>query len=343
MKKLLLVLFVLVTAISLTSCGKKKEEVKKEKKLHLVKVTEIQGTSFTEKFKVSGVLKPYESAKLSSEEGGIIISLSKDKGSRVGRGEVIARLLKDGDYAVYEQSLAQYNLAKENYDRTERLYIDGVATEQQFTASKLQLDIAEKSVKIYETRLRKAVVTSPISGIVDAKFMNRGEMSSPGAPILSIINVSKVKVSVGIPERYVNEIVKGQRVKVNVDVFPDDEFYGTISYIAPALNPSTRTFEIEVVVSNPNGKLKPEMAASMEFTKKELNDVVVLSQDMIIDNVEEQFVFVLEGDIARKRIIKLGGRRDNNVLIDDGLMTGEKFISEGFQFLADGDKVQVVN
>lgn len=343
MKKILIALFVLITAVSLTSCGKKKEEVKKEKKLPLVKIMEVQGSSFTEKFKVTGVLKPYESAKLSSEEGGIIVSLTKDKGSRVGRGDVIARLLKDADYAAYEQSLAQYNLAKENYDRTERLYIDGVATEQQYTSAKLQLDIAEKSVKIYETRLRKAVVISPISGIVDAKYMNRGEMSSPGAPILSIINVSKVKVSVGIPERYVNDIVKGQRVKVNIDVFPDDEFYGTISYIAPALNPATRTFEIEVVIANPNGKLKPEMAASMEFTKKEMDNVVVLNQDMIIDNVEEQFVFVLEGDIARKRLLKLGGRHDNSVMIEDGLMIGEKFVSEGFQFLADGDKVQVVN
>lgn len=343
MKKYLSVILVTILTVFLSSCGSRKEEVVAEKQIPIVKVMDINGESFTELYRVLGVVKPYASAKLSSEEGGIITYLSKDKGDRVGRGEVVVKLLKDSDYAMYEQALAQYNLAKENYERLQRLYIEGAATEQQFVNAKLQLDVSEKSVNVYEVRLRKSTVVSPISGIVDVKYMNRGEMSSPGAPIINIVDISRIKVSAGVPERYVNDLSRGQTIDIIFSNSPDERHKGIISFISPTIDAVTRTFEIEVVMGNPQGKLKPEMAAYIEITKSAVEDAVVLQQDLIIDNVEEQFVYVLEGDVAKKRILQLGGRNGNKVIIINGLMTGEKLIYEGFQKLVDGDKVQVVN
>lgn len=343
MRKIFIITLMLLSALVLGSCAKKKtEKIEAEKKIPLVKVKEIQGESFTEKFRVVGSLKPYASAKLSSEEGGIITFLNKDKGSRVYKGEVVVRLLKDQDNAMYEQALSQMNLAIDNFQRTERLYKEGVATEQQYTGAKLQLEAAEKSVDVYKVRLRKGYVSSPISGVVDAKMMNKGEMSAPGVPILSIIDVSRVKISAGIPERYLGELRLGQIIKITFDMFPDDEFNGSISYIAPALNPQTRTFEIEVVIQNRGGKLKPEMMANIEVSKKTLEDVIVLQQDLIIDNVTEQFVYVLENGIAKKRILKLGGRSGNDVVIEEGLNQGDMLIYEGFQGLKDGETIEVV-
>ncbi|MBN1634693.1 MAG: efflux RND transporter periplasmic adaptor subunit [Ignavibacteria bacterium] len=343
MEKYIRAVLVLILTVILSSCGSDNKETVEEKQIPIVKVKEITGETFTELYRILGVVKPYASAKLSSEEGGIITYLRKDKGDRVSRGEVVVRLLKDSDYAMYEQALAQYNLAKENYERLQRLYIEGAATEQQFVNAKLQLEVAEKSVDVYEVRLRKSTVVSPINGIIDVKYMNRGEMSSPGAPIVSIVDVSRVKVSAGIPERYVNDLSLGQSIDIIFSNSPDEKRKGIIRYISPTINAVTRTFEIEVVMGNPQGKLKPEMAAYLEITKLAVEDAVVLQQDEIVDNVEEQFVFILEGDVARKKIIHLGGRNGNDVIITDGLNIGDKFIYEGFQKLVDGDKVQVVN
>lgn len=343
MKKYIYLLLVITLSVSISACGKKKNDKVEEKKVPLVKTISVQGEYFEENYKVVGIVKPYESAKISSEEGGLITSLSKDKGSRVGRGEVVVRLKKDVDEAAYLQALSQYELAKENFERTERLYLDAVATEQQYTTSKLQMDIALKAVDLYKVRLSKGYVVSPISGVVDAKFMNRGEMTGPGVPILSIVNISKVKISCGIPERYITQISKGETVKITFDVLPDEEFKGNISYVSPTINPQSRTFEIEVVLDNSDRRLKPEMSANMTFTNLKVDDAVVLPQDYIIDNGDEKFVFVLEGDIAKKKVIKVGGRSDNKVLIEEGLNKGEILINVGFQGLNDGEKVSVVN
>jgi len=347
MKRLIIIIIAAVLSVSVISCGKKNGtngNNGNNKKLPLIQVKDIIPESFSEKFKVIGTVKPYESAKLSSEEGGVITWLSKDKGDRVYKGEVIVRLKKDVDNAVYQQAVAQYNLAKDNFDRADRLYKENVATERDYMNAKLNLDIAMKSIDLYKVRLTKGYITSPISGVVDAKFMNRGEMTGPGSPIISIVNISRVKVSVGIPERYMNSVKPGQSVDISFDVYPNEQFTGYINYISPTINTNNRTFEIEVLLNNQNGKLKPEMSANITITKETLDDAIVLQQDLIVDNGDEQFVFVLENnEIAKKRTVKLGGRNGNNVLIAEGLNAGDKLIVVGFQALTDGDKVQLGN
>ncbi|MBE2255915.1 MAG: efflux RND transporter periplasmic adaptor subunit [Ignavibacteria bacterium] len=331
-------------SIILYSCGGKgNTEPENQVKHTLVKTVDIAPQYFEEKYNVVSIVKPFTSAKISSTEGGLITFLSVEKGSRVGRGQVIARFKKDTDYASYDQSKAQFELALVNFKRIENLYNDQIATEQQYTDAKLQLDIAEKTMEVYESRLSNSYITSPISGIVDEKFMNRGEMSSPGAPIVNIVDISRVKVSAGIPEMYMGTISKGQTVKITFDVFPDEEFEGVINFVSPVLNPLNRTFEVEVVIPNPKQRLKPEMSANMTFTLMKIPDAVVLQQDMIVDNGEEKFVFVLEGDVARKRLLEIGGTNGNFAYIRSGLNPGDKLINVGFQYLSDGDKVQVVN
>jgi membrane fusion protein, multidrug efflux system len=341
-KQILLLLS--VTLILFSSCGKKSQEKPQEtqKKLPLVKVRDVTTSSFTESFKVIGVVKPFATAKLSSEEGGLILSIRKNKGDYVRKGEIVVQLKKDVETATYEQMVSQLELTRLNYDKQEELWKDKATTEMQYLSAKLQYEAAEKGLSILRTRLTKQFVHSPISGVVDDKYMNKGEMSAPGVPILNIIDIFTVKISAGIPERYVTEIKKGQSVSINIDVLPGVEFEGKISYISPALSPASRTFEIEVVINNKDKILKPEMNANILIAQVQNDEAIVISQDLVVDYGEEKYVYVLEGDIARKKVIELGGREGNLVLVLNGLNTGDKIIYEGFQSISEGEKVEVV-
>lgn len=333
----------LSVAAIFSSCGKGGENTEQnQKKLPLVKFKEIQTEQFSDNFKVMGVIKPFTSAKVSSEEGGLITSLTKDKGSYVSKGEIVARIKKDVEIASLEQTEAQVELARMNYEKQKQLYEDNATTEIQYLTAKWQYEAAIRGADILKQRLKSGFVRSPISGVVDDKFMNKGEMSAPGSPIFNIIDISTVKVSAGVPEMYLTKVSKGQSVNVTIDVLPGVQFEGKVNYIAPALQGTSRTFEIEILISNKDRILKPGMNANVvlsEFTKE---SAVVIPQDLIVDYGDVQYVFVLEGDIARKRELKLGGRNGNQVLIESGLNPGEKLITDGFQSLKDGDKVQVV-
>ncbi|MGH2575588.1 MAG: efflux RND transporter periplasmic adaptor subunit, partial [Ignavibacteria bacterium] len=282
MYKLLIILTIAFLFI-FSSCGQKSETKTNDvKKLPLVKVQEVTGSKFTENFKVVGTVKPFASAKLSSEEGGLIVYISKNKGDRVSSGETVVRLKKDVEDATYQQSLAQYELAKVNFQKQEQMYNENATTEMQYLTAKWQLEAAEKSLDVLKTHLSKGFVKSPISGVVEEKYMNKGEMTAPGVPILSIVDVSRVKISAGVPEKYVNEVKKGQSVRITVDVLPGVEFDGKVNYLAPVLSSVNRTFEIEIVIDNKDRVLKPEMNANVEIAKFEVDNAVVISQDMII-------------------------------------------------------------
>lgn len=338
------ILLLSVVSIIFFSCGNKSQEkpVETQKKLPLVKVKAAETTTFSESYKVIGVVKPFASAKLSSEEGGLILSIRKNKGDYVRKGEVVAQLKKDIETATYQQMLSQLELAKLNFDKQDELWKEKATTEIQYLSAKLQYETAERGLTILRTRLTKQFVRSPISGVVDEKYMNKGEMSAPGVPILNIIDIFSVKITAGIPERYVTEVKKGQSVDITIDVLPGVEFEGRISYISPALSPVSRTFEIEVVINNKDRVLKPEMNANVILAKVQKENVVVISQDIIVDYGDEKFVFILEGDIARKKIVELGGRDGNMVLVLNGLNPGDMLIYEGFQSISDGEKVDAV-
>jgi membrane fusion protein (multidrug efflux system) len=338
------ILITLILSVFLYSCGKSNEQqLENKNKLPLVKVRDITPRLFVDNFKVVGVVKPYATAKISSEEGGLILAITKNKGDRVGAGEVVVRLKKDVEGATYEQMLAQFELSKMNFQKQEELWNENATTEIQYLTAKWQMEAAEKGLDVLKTHMRKAYVTSPISGVVDDKFMNKGEMSAPGVPILNIVDVSKVKITAGVPEKYLEIVKKGQYVKISVDVLPETEFEGKINYISPTLSSGSRTFEIEIIIDNKERLLKPEMNSNVEIEKMEKEDAVVIPQDLIVDYGDEKYVFVLEGEIAKKRVLEIDGRNGNDVLITKGLNIGDKIIYEGFQTVKDGEKVQVVN
>jgi membrane fusion protein, multidrug efflux system len=334
----------LIGAFLFASCGETGEtQTQEEKNLPVVKVNTIMPVPFVQEFTVVGTVKPYETATLAAVEGGLIIFLQKDKGDYVRKGETVIRIKKDIEQASYEQAVTQYKLAKSNFDRIKNLYEQNAASEQDYTNAKYNFQLAEDAVEILQARLTNSIVRSPISGVIENKMMSRGEVTGPGTPIVKVVDISRVKISAGIPERYINDVHKSARVKITFDVFPGEEFYGIINFISPTLNTQNRTFEIEAVIKNPGGRIKPEMSANVEITKLSIDDAIVLPQDQIIDFGHEKYVFVLENDIAKRKDITISGRSGNKILIGSGLNPGDKLIIEGFQSLADGDKVKVIN
>jgi RND family efflux transporter MFP subunit len=237
---------------------------------------------------------------------------------------------------------AQVNLAKMNYEKQKLLWEENATTELQYLSAEWQYKSAERQLEVMKMHLKTGYIRSPISGVVSEKFINKGEMTAPGTPIVHIIDISTVKISAGVPEMYLPKIKKGQNVSVTIDVIPGAEFDGKVNYIAPSLTGSSRTVEIEIIIKNRDRVLKPGMTANVKISEFSSSASIVLEQDLIIDYGDEQFVFVLEGDTARKRVIKTDGREGNKVQVVSGLNPGDKMITEGYQSLKDGDKVQVV-
>ena len=138
----------------------------------------------------------------------------------------------------------------------------------------------------------------------------------------------------------------GAAAALRFEALGDETFTSRIRYVGATINPRSRTFPIEVELSNESGAIKPEMVANMSITRQEVQEAIVVPQDALI-RVEAgyvAFVVVERGgiEVAEARDVVLGPTRRNLVVVDEGLAVGERLIVVGQKSVADGDRVNLV-
>ncbi len=185
-------------------------------------------------------------------------------------------------------------------------------------------------------------VNSPISGVITQYFLDIGEAVTPQSPVFEVASIDKVKITVNVTENEIPKIKKGLSSRFTVDAYPEKIFYGEVSKISQSVNLQTRTSQIEIAVSNEDGLLKPGMFAKIKLILSVHKDVLSIPVDAIGETDSEKYVYVIEGVVARKKIIKPGISQNNFVEVLTGISESDSIVSVGWQNLSDGIKAEVV-
>lgn len=346
---LILLLFSSSFLVLFTSCetadGTEKENAatNDKKSSVFVQTMVLKSEPFTDYLELLGVAKAFHEANLSSDEGGKIKSFNKEKGSFVNKGEVIVIMDNEVLKASMDAAKAQYEKAENNFKRQEELFKQKVTSELQYLDQKYERDAALANYELIKARYEKTFIKAPFSGIVDKKFAEMGENVLPGAPIVSIVNLSTIKVTAGIPENYVNQVKVGDNVKV---VFKDLEgmkFNEKVSFVGPSIYTDNRTFPIEIHIKNSDGKIKPELSARVFIQRNKYNSAIVIPEETVTETDLGPVVFVAAGDTAQMRHIEIISRYENKVAVKSGLNEGDKLIRVGFQNLVSGTQITETN
>lgn len=185
-------------------------------------------------------------------------------------------------------------------------------------------------------------VNSPINGVITQYFLDIGEAVTPQSPVFEVASIDNVKITANVTEKEIPKIKKGLSSRFTVDSYPDKIFYGEVSKISQAVNLQTRTSQIEIAVSNEGGLLKPGMFAKIEIILSVHKDVLAIPVDAVGETDSEKYVYVIEGAVARKKIIKTGISQSNFIKVLTGISESDNVVSVGWQNLMDGMKVEVV-
>ena len=181
----------------------------------------------------------------------------------------------------------------------------------------------------------------------DDNFLELGEMATPGAPVVRVVSTDRVKVIAGVPERYARSVQRGDSTIVTFDIFPGREFVGLVNFVGTSVDPSSRTFPIEILLDNPEGIMKPAMVANVRVQRERLSGVLVVPQHVVLRSADGYKVFIVtasNGDhAAAARTVVLGPTSGNMVVIEQGLDVGDLLITVGHQLVDDGSRVRVVN
>ena len=190
--------------------------------------------------------------------------------------------------------------------------------------------------------LRKnSTIKSPITGVVTARNFEPGDLFA-AMPILHIMQINKLKVMANVSEMYYPNVKVGQKVDIEVDIFPGEKFEGKVSRINPALDAATRTFAVEITIPNANERLRPGMYARTTFNMGQRKGVVI--DDVAVQKQvgsSARFVYVIKDGKAEYRFVNDGRRIGNKLHIISGLEDGEQVAITSFNRLMDGKEVEI--
>lgn len=325
--------------------GKSDSNLIKEKKEKIlnVEVKKIDTKEFIGTIPVLGTVKPFKRANLGYLAGGKIERIYRDKGNNVSKGDTILVIenasLKGNMLALK----AQYELAKVNFEKQEKIYKENVNSEFQFLQAKYQMEQAKAGYDQIKALYNETFIKAPFTGIIEDKYFEEGEIAAPGVPIVTLINSSYLKVEAGVPEKFSGRVNLGDEVIIHFNTVMDSPVESKISYVGSAVKSNNRTFPIEILLSKPDNRIKPEILANVEIIEQKYSEMVIIPDNLISRLDDGYAVFVEKDGIAMRKNVEILSRNGKNVAIKSGLQKGENLIVVGYQNIVDGQKVAVVN
>lgn len=342
MRKSLLIAAVIIGAVTLTSCQGKKNKTDDSAKVTNVKVEEAQADKVSQTVDFTANLQAYKQLFIVPSMPARIEKINVEVGNKVTKGQILVEL----DKTQYNTSALQLSNAELNLARMKPVYESGGISKQQIDEMETNVNVLKETVKNLEENL---TLRSPINGIVTGRFNEVGDLftlspnAAGGVGILQVMQMDPLKAYVYISEQYFSQVYMGMPVQVVAEALPSKVFEGKVSRIAPAINPASRTFEVEVTVPNPIQTLRPGMYARTTFNMGEIDGVTV--QDMAIQRqtgTNDKFVYVVKDGVVDKRFVTTGRQSGDRVEITSGLSAGETVVVAGASKLMTGMSVGII-
>lgn len=264
-----------------------------------------------------------------------IKTIAVEVGDHVRRGQTLVTL---DSSAADQLRISMDNLQRE-YDRANQLLHIGSGTQQSVDQLEAQLLAARSQ---YANMLENTILTSPIDGVVTARNLDPGDMTGT-VPVLVVGQLRPVvKVMLAVSENDISRVQRGMPVQVSFDAYPGRTFEGSVNRIYPTVDPSTRTFEVEVQIANPAEDIKPGMFARVDINMGQRDNVVVPDRAIVKQTGSgNRYVYVLSGGRVSYRQVQLGQRLDDSYELLDGISDGDTVVISGQTRLADGVEVEV--
>jgi RND family efflux transporter MFP subunit len=313
-----------------------------------VTVTDVETYRGVAPVRVAGVLTAKEEIPLSFTIGGVLASMTAESGDRVRAGQVLAALSGDEIESAVRKAREARSKAERDLTRAKALYADSAATKAQLDDATTGLEVAAADLRAAEFNRRYATITAPADGIVLRRAGEPGQLVRPGEPVVVLRTLRRgLIVRAGVADRDVVSLHVGDAAEVRLDAYPGKTWRGTVRVVGAAPEPMTGAYPVEISLAEADVSLASGLVAQVAIAPRPRRGVAeqyAVPADAIVEaDGDSAAVFVLAPDgTARRRVVRLAGLNDTQVLVGSGLRTGEKVVVAGGAFITDGARVRVV-
>lgn len=335
-----------------------------------VKTATVEGRAVDRSVEAVGSLEPWDESIVGSEVSGTVDKIYADLGDRVKKGDALAlldqrefNLALDGAVAAHQTDLkavereeARLADAGTTLKRYDELFKEGMVSTSRHDDAKMKYDVAVAQLKEAQARsglsaskldaarkhLDDTRVRAPISGEIKKRFISVGEAVNPQTRLFAVVTTGTLKFRGTVAEAASPRIRAGQRMEVMVEAYKGKSFSGTLTRISPAIDPQTRTLEMEAEVPNPRGVLKPGFFAKGSILTMKETGVPFVPEGAVYSFAGVTKVFVISGDTAHERQVKTGVRDGEMIEVIGDVKPGDTVAASGLSALYEGARVSVI-
>lgn len=297
-----------------------------------------------EKLALVGTLAANEIVEVKSEIEGTVESIGFQEGQPVRKGDLLVQLDATKLKASLDEAEASFKLSQTTYTRNEELLRSKLVSQQEYDQAAAIYHQSQATVELRRRLLKDTRIFAPFDGVTTARLISPGQVISRNSPLTSIVDLDPVKAEISVPERFLGQLKIGQTIELKVAAIPGKIFKGSVFFVAPYVDPSTRTALVKAGIPNASAELKPGMFANLELTLSLRDSAIVVPEVALAQILEEDraVVYVVGKDeTVQIRPVKLGVRMPGTVEIIEGLNDGERVIVEGVQKVGMGSKVSM--
>jgi len=303
-----------------------------------------------------GTARANEAVTVSSEVTGVVETISFEEGQMVSAGDVLIQLNSDVQRADVEVRRAEVELrqaelqnARQLFERAERLIKTDNVSQARYDelaalrrAAEASVKSAQAALRSTEARLVKQRISAPFGGRVGMRHISPGELIEPGNPVVTVDDISVIKLDFQVPERSLASIQIGQEVTARTEAYPDEVFFGRVTTVDTRVDPVTRAVSVRAEMPNADGRLKPGMFLTVELGVDTRPGAVLIPEQALVIEGAARFVFVVdEGGVVKRTNVVTGQRMQGAIEVVEGIVAGQTVVIGGVQKVRDGALVTV--
>jgi RND family efflux transporter MFP subunit len=338
-------------SLDLDQLNNKLSILNKDRNTPLITTITTSEQKFNHFIELQGNVKTKQNVLVYPEMPGILNKVYVKEGQKVIKDEILATI---DDGGLSQQLLllkSNEQLAKTTFERQKRLWDQQIGSEIQYLQAKTSYNSQKNATRQLKKQLGKFTIRAPFSGIIDNVFKEKGTVVAPGpgAEIFRIINLSNMYIETDVPESYISSIKKNKMVEVNFPIL-GRSYDTSIRQVGNFINPSNRTFRIEVGIPNLDGEIKPNLTAKLRLNDYSNSNAILIPQSIISENAKgQQFIYVVKDNkeknqvYAERLVIETGKTNGDFIEVTKNLDANVEVILEGARSVNNGQVVKVIN
>ncbi|MEO0816062.1 MAG: efflux RND transporter periplasmic adaptor subunit [Pseudomonadota bacterium] len=307
-------------------------------------VEPVAEREFSREIEALGTLSPREQVDLTLNASDRITAVYFEDGERVRAGKTLVSLAQREQVALVEAAEADVDEASRQLDRVERLAEAEAVSLSELDSARRDLDSAEANLRALQSRQRDRVLVAPFEGVLGFRQVSVGSFVRPGDVVATLIDDSEMLLDFDVPSTLLRSVQPGTEIIAETDDLPGEVFIGTVATLDNRIDPVTRSIRARASLPNPEALLRS--GTFMRVTlRAEPRTRLAIPEEVVQPVGPKTFVWkvVDEGGnlVARRSEVQLGQRSAGYIEVIDGLVLGERVITEGIIRVREGAPVVI--